>query len=430
MTSSVDGLISGLSTSALISQLMQVEAAPQTQLKTKVSNEQKVVAAYQSINTKLAALQKAAEDLSAKTTWSSVKATSSSDAVTASAANGAVTGNATFNVTSLARGQVSTAVVAGTGSVVAGGSLTVTIGSGDPVTIDVSADPSAAGVAKAINAKGLDLKAAVITTSTGDTVLQLTSTKTGTANAFTVTGLDAPVKNAVTAVDARVEVGDPATGGYAVTSSSNTFTNLMSGVTLTVKRVENDVTVDVSADADAIAAKTQAFVDAANNALKEISKQSAWSQGGTTNGPLVGDYMVRELTDRVLGTVSSGLAGYGSFKQVGVQLDRDGNLKFDKDAFAKAYAADPAAAERGAAGLGAAMTTMAETAQKNVTSSTQSRNKLVDNLNDQIAAWDVRLTARQTALQKQFSNLEVALGKLQSQSSWLSGQLAGLSSGS
>ncbi|MFC7479774.1 hypothetical protein ACFQX7_06680 [Luedemannella flava] len=51
--------------------------------------------------------------------------------------------------------------------------------------------------------------------------------------------------------------------------------------------------------------------------------------------------MVRELTDRVLGTVSSGLAGYGSFKQVGVQLDRDGNLKFDKDAFAKAYAADP-----------------------------------------------------------------------------------------
>ncbi|MFC7479773.1 hypothetical protein ACFQX7_06675 [Luedemannella flava] len=73
---------------------------------------------------------------------------------------------------------------------------------------------------------------------------------------------------------------------------------------------------------------------------------------------------------------------------------------------------------------------MAETAQKNVTSSTQSRNKLVDNLNDQIAAWDVRLTARQTALQKQFSNLEVALGKLQSQSSWLSGQLAGLSSGS
>jgi flagellar hook-associated protein 2 len=56
----------------------------------------------------------------------------------------------------------------------------------------------------------------------------------------------------------------------------------------------------------------------------------------------------------------------------------------------------------------------------------QQRNDAIKGLNDQVSAWDVRLESRKTALQRQFSNLEVALGKMQQQSSWLAGQLAGL----
>ena len=40
--------------------------------------------------------------------------------------------------------------------------------------------------------------------------------------------------------------------------------------------------------------------------------------------------------------------------------------------------------------------------------------------------WDTRLELRRSGLEKQFSNLEVALGKMKQQSSWLAGQLAGL----
>jgi flagellar hook-associated protein 2 len=54
------------------------------------------------------------------------------------------------------------------------------------------------------------------------------------------------------------------------------------------------------------------------------------------------------------------------------------------------------------------------------------RNESIKGLNDQVAAWDTRLELRKANLQRQFSGLEVALSKLQSQSSWLSGQLAGL----
>ena len=50
----------------------------------------------------------------------------------------------------------------------------------------------------------------------------------------------------------------------------------------------------------------------------------------------------------------------------------------------------------------------------------------IKGLNDQVSEWDIRLELRKSALQKQFSGLEVALGKMQQQSSWLAGQLAGL----
>jgi flagellar hook-associated protein 2 len=47
-------------------------------------------------------------------------------------------------------------------------------------------------------------------------------------------------------------------------------------------------------------------------------------------------------------------------------------------------------------------------------------------MQDAISDWDVRLTAKQTALNAQFSAMEVALGTLQNQASWLSGQISSL----
>ncbi len=54
------------------------------------------------------------------------------------------------------------------------------------------------------------------------------------------------------------------------------------------------------------------------------------------------------------------------------------------------------------------------------------RKSLIDNMNDQISGWDVRLAARKLALTRQFSAMETSLSSLNNQSSWLSGQLASL----
>ncbi|HMO09921.1 MAG TPA: flagellar cap protein FliD N-terminal domain-containing protein, partial [Actinotalea sp.] len=55
----VDGLVSGLSTTSLINQLIQVEAAPQALLKSKLSATQSFITALQSLNTKIASLGEA-----------------------------------------------------------------------------------------------------------------------------------------------------------------------------------------------------------------------------------------------------------------------------------------------------------------------------------------------------------------------------------
>lgn len=50
----------------------------------------------------------------------------------------------------------------------------------------------------------------------------------------------------------------------------------------------------------------------------------------------------------------------------------------------------------------------------------------VRDLNHQIDDWDVRLSDRQDALKRQFTAMEVALGQLREQSSWLAGQISSL----
>ena len=426
MATTVDGLVSGMSTSTMISQLMQIEAAPQTRLKDKVTAAQSSVTAYQSVNTKLAALKTAADDLSQLSTWRSVKPVSSSPAVTATAVSGsldATAGSITFDVVALARAQVTTARVPAE-TLNSATTFAVTVAGADPVDVDISADPSPKGIADALNAKGIGVKASVVTTSTGESVLQFTGTKTGTAGGFTVSGLDFELKDAVAAQDALIQVGGAdADGGYSVTSSTNTFTGLMNGVTLTVAKVESGVTVDAAADTGGIADKIKAMVDAANAVLTEVGKQTAYDAATGKGSTLTGDFMVRQISQTVLSAVSQGLDDFGSMSRLGVQLDRSGKLTFKKDDFEAAYQADPAKIQTAGIAMADTFEALAKKQTDNVTAAVTGRKSIIDSMNDQIDNWDLRLSARRDALTKQYASLETALSNLRSQSSYLASQL-------
>jgi flagellar hook-associated protein 2 len=447
MGTTVDGLVSGMDTTSMIASMMKIESQPKTMLQQKVSTAQSAVSSYQSVNSKLAALKSASDDLSQLSTWRSIKPTVSSSSVTATATGGmnTATGTVTFDVVSLAKAQSNTARVASTGDITASNSIQLAIGAGDPVSIDISADKSAAGVVKAINAANLGVRASVVATSTGDSVLQLNGVRTGAANSFSLTGIDEITQHVTTtASDAMLQVGGAdADGGYSLTSSTNTFTGLMAGVTLTVSKQETGITLDSQSDVSGIAAKFQAMVDAANATLSEVSNQTAYDSSSGSSSPLTGDFMVRQMSQSILSAISQGLTytddtvkdadgnsttvKFGSMSQFGIQLDRSGKLTFDKDKFTAAYNADPTAIRKAGTAFADQFESLAVKQSGTVAAQITSRSGQIDALNSQIDNWDVRLSARQEALSKQYANLETALGSLKNQSTWLSGQLAGLS---
>ena len=103
-SASISGLVSGLDTATIINQLMQLEAAPQTRLKTRVSTEQGQLTALQSLNTKTAALATKAAALAGTTPWSAAAATSSNSSIAVTAASSGVSPTRVqVTVTSVAR---------------------------------------------------------------------------------------------------------------------------------------------------------------------------------------------------------------------------------------------------------------------------------------------------------------------------------------
>ncbi|GAA3398856.1 flagellar filament capping protein FliD [Cryptosporangium minutisporangium] len=446
MVTSIGGLSSGIDTTSLINSLMQVEAQPQNSLRGKVSDVTTANTAYQTVNTKMKSLLTAAQDLLKADTWKAAKATSSSTDVTVTASPGALSGDMTFNVTTLAKAHRMTSAFADANTAVTpSGSFDITIG--DQVT-SIVLDPdknTPQGAADAINkanlTSNLGVRASVVTTADGP-VLQIASTKTGAANAFQVTGMYDPPTVMTEGSDAELVVGDPNAGGFKVTSSSNTFTGVMPGVTITATKAPAEATVGVVADTDTMAAKMQALVDAANGALAQINLSSASTPGTSSgakssSGPLAGDYTVRQLAGKILSAVSTGadkavagLESFGSFKKLGVELTRDGKLTFNKDTFVSAYNTNPGQIKEAVTtGLAKTMETVGKAATDSIdgalTTKIKSNATMISRLNKEILDWDTTLANRRTALQRQFTGMESALSKISSQSSWLGSQMSG-----
>jgi flagellar hook-associated protein 2 len=223
--------------------------------------------------------------------------------------------------------------------------------------------------------------------------------------------------------------------GPAVTSATNTFSGLLAGGTITVTATTaTPVTINVVPDPDAVAAKVQSFVDAANAALAEIKKNT---NSASTGAPLKGDSTLSQLSGSILDSISRAV-GTDSAGFAGVQLTRDGAVKYDKSTFLTALQSDPTRTQRLFAGgttptvdgIGARIQDVAKAATDATTGSltllASGKDALAKDFQTRIDDWDIRLAARKATLTRQFTAMETALSSLKSQSSWLAGQLSSL----
>lgn len=441
---SISGLASGLDTAGIISQLMQLEAMPQNRLKTQITTQQSAVKALQDLNAKVAALATKAADLTKASGWAPVSATSSYEKVTVATATGASTGSLSFTVIGTAKAHTVSSVdtaAALTTRVVIDPSNNVTLDMLDGTTYSINAgDGSLQGLVDGINKAAKGVQASALKLNDGTYRLRLESTSTGAASDFALTQADGSQvlggSTVVTAgADARIQAGVD-----TLNSSTNTFANILPGVSITlgVDAVANtSVVATMATDKTAMTASIKGLVDALNGVLGDIDSATQTASGTTVKaGPVAGDSRLRDVRDRLLNTLYSSTGS--ALADVGIQLDRYGKFVFDSAKFESTYAADPAGtaakftAATASTGFADRLATVAKQASNSVdgtiTLSINGRNTTIDRLQNSVDDWDRRLELKQSMLTRQFTALETALSQMNSQSSWLSSQIASLPS--
>ena len=434
----------------LVSQLMSIERQPITKLEAKVTDYEAKISSLGTIKGLVSTLQSALTKVS--TSLSSFAATSSdSNIFSATASSSAVAGNYAISVTSLASAQtlvakgVSSSTTALTG---AESTLDITVGS-TPSQITIPANATLSDIRSAINAANIGVSATIINDGSGAEPyrLSLTSTKTGSANAIsaiTVTG-DSTLSGLLSYVDNGTDNGNPdlteiaatnaefSINGINITSATNTVSDAIEGVTLTLKsKTTTPATLTIDRDTSSMETALSSFVEGYNALVSQLKSRSAYSTSSTsTQQPLAGDGTVRLMLEQLRGILSTPATGgtLSYLSEVGISVQADSSLKFDSSKFKSAVGTNYADVQNlfnSSSGFITRLSSWGDSTMQTggvIDTRLKTFNDNIQNYNDQIGKLELRMKQLQQQYTTTYTNLNVYLGTMNSISTFLTNQL-------
>ena len=348
-----------LDVGTIVDNLINADSAPVTNMQSEVSTLQSKVSAYQSLNTQLSTLSNDVNTMLYGTTdapliqpysyadrlatsiFAQCTATSTDDSIiSATASNTTSGGDYSIEVTSLAKAEsmASSGFADATSTQTGTGTITIAAGSSAPVTITInSTNSTLSGVRDAINNANAGVTASIVNNGSSSNPYQLLirSTNTGTANSFTVDasglsgGQTLSFAQSQPATDAQFSVN-----GVNITKSSNTVSDVIDGVTLTLKALTNSpVTVSVATDTSSIVTALQKIVSDYNAINSFITNQFTYNTTTNSAGVLAGDSTLRSIQSSLQNpfneSVSNRFTNYSIAGQIGLEFDQNGNLTLD-----------------------------------------------------------------------------------------------------
>lgn len=452
------GIGSGLDINSIITQLVAVERQPLTKLQSEASSLQTRLSTYGQIKSGLSAVRDAAAALASATTWNTTTGTSS-DAAAVAVSTGASTlpGSYAIEVQRLASVQSNaTGVYASADSLVGEGTLHIELGTWGTgqtsfapagTAVNISFGPPAESLAQLrdkINAANAGITASVLTDASGARLV-LRSTNTGEANGFRIgvtdndgnnfdgLGLSAlafdPSAGILTMAQALAAANASATlNGLSISSASNTLSNVVDGITLTLGKVTTAaVQVDAKPDQAAIRKALDTFVSAYNSLNKLVAEQTKYDAGSKTAGALQGDsaaVSIRTQMRNLLGTSGGASAMFTRLADIGFDVQSDGAIKVNeaklgnglanlgemRKLFANTDLVVPA--NNGIAAQLRAMADQVLSFDGSINSRSEGLRKRIDmnqdrqeQLEERVAAVEKRLRAQYTALDRQMAAL-------------------------
>jgi flagellar hook-associated protein 2 len=461
-TTSVNLLSSQIDVGSIVDNLIYVDSAPVRKMQTDVTTLQSKVSAFQTLNNKISTLlsningllygktdapmlkPSTFDELFSDGIFNKCKVTSSDDSIVSANASNATGGTYSITVSNLASAQsLSTASFAESTSAIGTGTVTFTKGGKDyTVTID-SSNATLSGVCKAINASTAGVTATVINDGSGSTPyrLLLTTNDVGTDNSVAVSEnlTGGSSLNIATIAGQEAQDAEFTVNGIAIKKSSNTISDVINGVTYTLKdKTDTPVTLSVTKDIDGISTGFNALIASYNSINTYINGQFTYNATTKTAGLLSGDSTLRgiqgTLQNQINQSISNPLTSYTVASAVGLEFNRDGSLTLDDTKFRSALSTNfkgVAALFLGNgdgifANLQAQLAGITDPLTGPIHNSTDSFAQNIKMINDNISSYQDRLDKEKEMLTAQFSQADQALKLLTVNQSSLSAQISKL----
>jgi flagellar hook-associated protein 2 len=452
----VGGIATGLDTNSIIDQLLALDRQPETLLTQQSTVETARQAALKSIQTSMQALQSAAQAMRAPSVWANSQTVTSSNptAVSALLTGGAAAGGFSIGVQRLASAdQVTqqTALAAANGD----DTLHIKVGSGAVANVSISSGDTLATIASKINAN----TSSQVYASVVNGKLVLSGQVTGAANTIAVTSdstlaTDLGMTQSLVARDAQYTIN-----GQSMTSASNTVSNGLAGVSLTLNgTTSSDASLVVTAPApntNTITTAIQGFVTAYNSTVDLIygyvndpKVANPTTDAQREAGMLQGDpqllSILSNLRSAVTSTMSGAAGGMGYLGNIGLstgaavgsgtisQDSLEGKLNLDTTKLQSMLASNFSGVKSlfsnptgsfSSEGLSQRMDDLINP-QAGVSGTLAGRitseASLIQSYSQQIADIEQRVTMHEASLRAQFTAMETAVAQLQSSSSSLS----------
>ena len=462
MSIAVGGLVSGLDTNSMIEQLLELERQPIVKLQQKEAAYQVELSAYGSLKGVLGSLRSAVQDLEYSSNFSGFSAVSgNTDLFCASADENATSGSYDITVQQLAEVHKLASGGFSEAEYVGEGMLHLKVGNGSTTDIEVSATHTIADLAQAINDAEVGVRAGVIfdgtdyflTLAAHDTgvenVINLTVTDTGDTNDTDMNGLSRlayeagvteNLSNIQDAADSIITVD----GIADIHRDTNVINDVIEGVTLTLESAfeapDNQATLTVSRDLEAVVSKITAFVDAYNETIDLFDEYQSYDSGSETAGVLLGDGTTKTMRNRINTMVTGTVSGVESFSRLtdlGIALNTEGRLEVDSSVLNSAfedYFDDVlqffTQSTEGSEGFAVRMTDTLDGilsfTQGTLSARTNGIQDSIDDIGDQVERLEMRVLAWETRTRAQFNALEVLLAEYQTTGDYLSQQIGSL----
>lgn len=300
------------------------------------------------------------------------------------------------------------------------------------VTVD-STNNTLSQVADTINNQNIGVSASVIQDSNGYR-LALVSTSSGAPGDVTISGNTSSLSftKAVTGTNASLVVD-----GIPISSASNTVSNVINGVTLSLgsPSPNTPVTVNVNPDTTQVTSAINNLVSAYNTVITEINSQFTVAGDGSGGGPLETDNSLREVQSQLLSALSysiSGNSGVVNLASIGVNFNNDGTLTVNSGKLSSALSSNFSAIQNLLQNSTNGFSQNLSTVLSNINSpgsgilslDSQSLNNTSQDLSRQVSDLQAALAVQQATLTNVYAQVNTTLQELPLLESQITQQLA------